>query len=403
VTRTPSLRVPAIDERCGGRIALKAESLQQGGSFKVRGASAKLAASPGNVPGVVAGSAGNHGQAVALAARRQGVGCDLFIPVDAPVSKSGPAARLGARLHTLKGSVDDCVAAAREFAAERDFLFIHPFDDPDVIAGQGTVGLEVLEQVDDLAQVVVPLGGGGLLGGIAVAVRAARPEVKLVGVQVDACAAWPGSLDEGKPTQVSAGRTVCDGIAVKRPGELTMPLVERHVDQVVVVSDDEAGDAMALLLAEGKLVVEGAGAVGLAALLCGSVEPAEGGTTAVVLSGGNIDEEVLMAVARRSETLQGRGAVLFTRISDRPGGLAQLLEQVAAAGANVVDVRHLREGVALHMAETGVELVVETRGADHAEAIVRSLREEGYAVEQRYPPGDRGSGNHPKEGGSDER
>ena len=349
---------------------------------------------------MVAGSAGNHGQAVALAARRQDVGCDLFVPVDAPVSKTGPAARLGARLHTLEGTVDDCVAAAREFAAEHGVLFIHPFDDTDVIAGQGTVGLELLEQVDDLAQVVVPLGGGGLLGGIAVAVRAELPETRLVGVQVDACAAWPGSLDAGTPQATSAARTVCDGIAVKRPGELTLPLVERLVDEVVVVTDDEAGDAMAVLLAEGKLVVEGAGAVGLAALMCGRVEPVERGATAVVLSGGNIDEEVLMAVARRSETLQGRGAVLFTRISDRPGGLAQLLDQVASAGANVVDVRHLREGVALHMAETGVELVVETRGAEHAREIVESLREAGYAVEQRYPP-DGSDGNHLPEGGNE--
>ena len=401
MTRTPVLRVPAIDERLGGRIALKAESLQQGGSFKLRGATAKLTASPANGGrGVVAGTAGNHGQAVALAARRHGVGCDLFVPLDAPVSKTGPAARLGARLHPLEGTVDDCVAAALEFAAEHDILFVHPFDDVDVIAGQGTVGLELLEQVDDLAQVVVPLGGGGLLGGVAVAVKAQRPDARLIGVQVDACASWPGSLDAGRPEPVKAGRTVCDGIAVKRPGELTLPLVEQLVDEVVVVSDDEAGDAMALLLAEGKLVVEGAGAVGLAALMCGRLGPADGGTTAVVLSGGNIDEEVLMAVARRSETLQGRGAVLFTRISDRPGGLARLLEQVAAAGANVVDVRHLREGVELHMAETGVELVVETRGAEHARDLVETLRDAGYPVEQRYPPSG-SDGDHRLEGGNE--
>jgi threonine dehydratase len=276
--------------------------------------------------------------------------------VDAPVSKIGPAARLGARVHTLEGSVDECAAAAREFAEENDVLFIHPFDDADVIAGQGTVGLELLDQIEDLAQVVVPLGGGGLLGGTA--------------------------------------------IAVKAPGELTLPLVERLVDDVVVVSDDEAGDAMALLLAEGKLVVEGAGAVGMAALMCGRVEPVSSGTTAVVLSGGNIDEEVLMEVARRSEIIQGRGAVLFTRISDRPGGLARLLEQVAAAGANLVDVRHLREGVELHMAETGVELVVETRGAEHARDLVETLREAGYPVEQRYPPSEGDADNRP-EGGNE--
>ncbi len=386
VSRTPTLRVPAIDARCGGRLALKAESLQQGGSFKLRGASAKLRSSEGTVErGVVAGSAGNHGQAVALAAQRQGARCDLFVPPDAPVSKVEPAARFGATIHPCEGTVDDCVEAALRFAEREGAVFVHPFDDPDVVAGQGSVGLELLEDIDDLRSVVVPLGGGGLISGVAIAVKSARPEVEVIGVQVDACAPYPGSLAAGRAEAVTAARTVADGIAVKRPGELTLALVERWVDRVVVVSEDEVGDAMAALLADAKLVVEGAGAVGLAALMGGEVEPAAEGSTAVVLSGGNIDEELLVAVARRSEALHGRGAVLFTRISDRPGGLAQLLERVAAAGANVVDVRHLREGVHLHMAETGVELVIETRGADHAAQIVESLAGEGYEVEQRYP------------------
>jgi threonine dehydratase len=383
VTRTPTLRVASIDEACRGPIALKAESLQASGSFKLRGASAKLRSSAAACErGVVAGSAGNHGQALALAARRQGVSCDLFVPADAPVSKTVPAARLGATLHPCDGSVDDCIEEARVFAEHEGVELVHPFDDAEVIAGQGTVGLELLQEAEDLRRVIVPLGGGGLAAGIAVAIKSRRPETEVVGVQIEACSAYPGSLAAGKPVACEAGQTVADGIAVKRPGAVTLPLVEAWVDRVVVVGEDEVGDAMALLLGEGKLVVEGAGAVGIAALLGGHEPPAADGTTAVVISGGNIDEELLIAVARRSETQHGRGMVLFTTISDRPGSLARLLERVARTGANVVDVRHIREGVLLGIAETGVELILETRGAEHAEAIVATLTEHGYQVSE---------------------
>jgi threonine dehydratase len=391
VTRTPTLRVARIDEACQGPVALKAESLQASGSFKLRGASAKLRSSAAACErGVVAGTAGNHGQAVALAARRQGVSCDLFVPADAPVSKTAPAARLGASLHVCEGTVDDAVEKAREFAEQNGVELIHPFDDPEVIAGQGTVGLELLEDCADLSKVIVPLGGGGLASGVAIAVKTGHPEVEVVGVQVEACASYPQSLAAGEPVPCEAGQTVADGIAVKRPGKVTLPLVRNWVDRVVVVSEDEVGDAMGLLLADGKLVVEGAGAVGVAALLGGHERPAGDGTTAIVLSGGNIDEELLIAVARRSETQHGRGVVLFTTISDRPGSLARLLERVAGAGANVVDVRHIREGVQLGMAETGVELILETRGEEHAEAIAASLAEYGYRVQEVIHPEEEG-------------
>jgi threonine dehydratase len=387
ITRTPTLRVARIDEACQGPIALKAESLQASGSFKLRGASAKLRSSAAACErGVVAGTAGNHGQAVALAARRQGVSCDLFVPVDAPVSKTAPAVRLGASLHPCEGSVDDCIEAARRFAEQEGVELIHPFDDPEVIAGQGTVGLELLEDTENLRKVIVPLGGGGLASGVAIAVKTGRPEVEVVGVQIEACAPYPESLAAGKPVACQATQTVADGIAVKRPGTVTLPLIGAWVDRVAVVGEDEVGDAMALLLAEGKLVVEGAGAVGVAALLGSHEPPAADGTTAVVLSGGNIDEELLIAVARRSETQHGRGVILFTTISDRPGSLARLLEWIAGSGANVVDVRHIREGVPLGMAETGVELILETRGAEHAEAIVASLTEHGYHVHEVIHP-----------------
>jgi threonine dehydratase len=381
VTRTPALRVPEIDARCGCIAALKAESLQQSGSFKLRGASNKMLGSErARSSGVAAGTAGNHGHAVALAARRLGVPCDLFVPTDAPVSKTFPAERLGARLHTRPGTVDDCVEAAREFAEERGVELIHPFDDAAVIAGQGTIGLELLEEIEDLGRVVIPLGGGGLAGGIATVLKARRPEVEVVGVQAEACAPYPGSLRAGEPVAVPAAQTVADGIAVKRPGRLTLPLVERYLDRIVVVSEDEVGDAMALLLGEAKLVVEGAGAVGVAALISGREPPPEGGVSAIVLSGGNIDEEWLVAVARRGEAQQGRGLIIFTTIGDRPGALANLLAAVAATGANVSDVRHIREGVNLGIAETGVELILETRGAEHGKKIVAALSEAGYEM-----------------------
>jgi threonine dehydratase len=384
VTRTPALSLPAIDEMLGGRIALKAENLQQTGSFKARGVSVKLESLGEECrKGVVAGTAGNHGRALAWAAQRRGIPCELFVPEDAPISKTEPAAWLGASLTRTKGTVDDCVDRARERAESDGLTLVHPFDDPKVIAGQAGVGLELVDQVPDLAKVLVPLGGGGLASGVAMAVKQAKPDVEVIGVQVEACASYPASLKEGEPVTVKPTATVADGIAVKRPGEITLPLIERWVDEIVVVDDDAVGDAMAELLAEGKLVVEGAGAVGVAAL-AGDVRPAETGTTAVVLSGGNVDETVLEAIVRRSASRHGRGAVLFTTISDRPGSLARLLAAVGESGASVVDVRHVREVVNLHVAETGIELILDTRDPDHTQQVIGALGERGYSVRRQH-------------------
>ena len=385
VTRTPTVSLPAIDQMLGGRIALKVESLQETGSFKARGVSVKLSRlGAGCEAGVVAGTAGNHGRALAWAAKRHGVPCELFVPLDAPISKTEPAARLGARLTRTEGTVDDCVDRALERAEEGGLSFVHPFDDPDVIAGQGGVGLELAEDVPDLAMVLVPLGGGGLACGTAIAIKSQRPEVEVIGVQVEACASYPASLEKGEPVTVKPTSTVADGIAVKRPGEITLPLVRRWLDEVVVVSDDEVGDAMAELLCEAKLVVEGAGAVGVAALAEGHVSPAANGTTAVVLSGGNIDESLIGAIARRGSARHGRGAVLFTTISDRPGSLARLLEAVGGTGASVVDVRHVRDVVDLHVAETGVELILDTRDVEHTSEIIEELTGRGYSVQRQH-------------------
>jgi threonine dehydratase len=378
--RTPMLSSRTISERAGGVVSLKAENLQRTGSFKVRGVAAKLDSlgEEGCRSGVVAASAGNHGQALAAAARQRGVHCEVFVPTDAPLAKVEAARGMGAEIHVGGESVDECLEAALARADGGGLAFVHPFDDPVVVAGQGSLGLELLEDVPDLAKVVVPVGGGGLCSGVAIAIKSARPEVDVVGVQVAACAPYPESLKRGEPVPATSALTIADGIAVKRPGDLTLRLLDRWADDVVVVGEDETAEAMVVLMERAKLVVEGAGAVGVAALLGGQVRPAEAGTTVAVLSGGNVDAGLLASIARRHETEVGRRLVLFTRLPDRPGNLARLLDCVASEGANIVDVSHVREGVDLHVRETAVELVIETRGQQHANSVVAALTAAGY-------------------------
>ena len=379
VRHTPVVESEVLTARCGGRVLIKAENLQRTGSFKLRGALGKLAAlGDGCDGGVVAGSAGNHAWALAEAARARGVPCEVYMPAQAPIAKIEGCEALGAVVHLVGDSLEDCFAAATARAQEGGLVFVHPFDDADVVAGQGTVGLELLEDVADLAKVVVPLGGGGLSSGIAIAVKSALPHVEVVGVQAGACASFAESLRRGEPVGVASALTIADGIAVKRPGVITLELVQRWLDDVVAVGEDEIAEAMVLLMERSKLVVEGAGAVGVAALLGGLIEPAAVGSTVVVLSGGNVDPGLLAAVARRHETQVGRRLVLFTRVADRPGALARLLARVAETGANLVEVEHVREGVDLHVRETGVQLVLETRGREHAEVVLLALAEDGY-------------------------
>jgi threonine dehydratase len=377
--RTPVLSSRTISERAGGVVTLKAENLQRTGSFKIRGAAAKLAAlGEGCAAGVVAASAGNHAQSLAAAARARGVVCEVFVPTDAPLAKVEAARGQGAVVNIGGDSVDACLEMAQERARDGGLAFVHPFDDRDIIAGQGSLGLELLDDVPDLAKVIVPVGGGGLCSGIAIAIKAARPEVEVVGVQAAACAPYPESLQRGEPVPASSVLTIADGIAVKRPGDLTLALLAEHADGVVVVDEDATAEAMVVLMERCKLVVEGAGAVGVAALLGGQVRAAPRGTTVAILSGGNVDPGLLAAVARRHETESGRRLVILTRVPDRPGNLARLLAEVAATGANIVDVAHVREGLDLHVRETAIELVLETRGSEHAEGVVGALRGAGY-------------------------
>ncbi len=372
-----------LSARAGVTVALKTENLQRTGSFKLRGALAKLAALGDQCAGgVVTASAGNHGQALAYAARARGVRCEVFMPQQAPIAKVEAATGLGAQVHLVGSTLEESLAAARERAERDQLAFVHPFNDPEVIAGQGSVGLELLSQVPDLSNVVVPVGGGGLASGVAIALKSQRPEIRVIGVQVATCAPFPASLQAGEPVAVDSALTIADGIAVKRPGELTLALIKRWVDEVVVVAEDDVGEAMVFLLERAKLVVEGAGAVGVAALLSGSAHPTAEGTTVAILSGGNVDAGLLAQIVRRHESQAGRRLVLLACVPDRPGSLAGLLSLVAEHGANLLDVIHIREGLDLHVRETAVQLVLETRGQAHAQDVSAAVREAGY-VEPR--------------------
>jgi threonine dehydratase len=378
VKHTPITESYALTDMCGGSIILKAENLQRTGSFKVRGALNKLhSLGPEVSAGVTAGSAGNHAQAIAFAARHHGVPCQIFVPAGASLSKIEQCRTYGATVVEGGDTLDDAVSRAKEHAASTGMHFCHPFDDPVVVAGQGTLGLELLEDIADLHTVIIPLGGGGLTAGTAIAVKSARPQVRVIGVQVAACAPYAGRPPADGPIV-----TLADGIAVKKPGEVTAPLIEEFVDEVVVVAEDTVADAMVLLMDRGKFYVEGGGAVGVSALLTRAVVPVANGTTCVVLSGGNVDLGVVPNLIRRHETQVGRRLIVFARISDRPGGLARLLTLFAQAGANLIEVEHVREGVDLHVRETGVQAVLEIRGREHEHAVLKAARDAGYDVQK---------------------
>jgi threonine dehydratase len=382
--RTPMFNSRVLSEHVGSRVVYKAENLQRTGSFKVRGVSNKLAALGDRArSGIVVASAGNHAQAAAFVAAQLGVGCEVFMPAEASIAKSEATIAYGATVHLGGEGIDDCLEMARARVAEAGTVLVHPFDDAAIIAGQGTLGLELVEDVPDLSCVVIPLGGGGLAGGIALAVKSLRPSVRVVAVQAASVAPFPASIAAGRPIEVSAAATLADGISVKRPGELTLPLISSYVDEVVTVGEDEIADAMVLCLERAKLLVEGAGAVGVAALLSDRIQIDAGssGTTVVVLSGGNVDTGLLAPAIRRHETRSGRRLVLFARMSDRPGQLARLLTCVGNSGANVWEVEHLREGFDLHVRENAVHLVLETRNPAHARAVISDARAAGFDVD----------------------
>jgi threonine dehydratase len=386
VRRTPMIPAGQLSRWVGARTLLKAENLQLTGSFKVRGALNRLAmmSEAERAAGVVAASAGNHAQGLAFAARELGVQATAVMPAGAPVAKVAAVEQYGGEVVLNEGSYEEARDRADEIAKHDGKTLVHAFDDPQVVAGQGTVGLEIAEDAPNVRLVVVPLGGGGLATGTAIAVKSLIPDARVIGVQAEECAPYLPSLAAHRAIGARSANTICDGIAVKQPGELTLPLVERWLDGVVTVSDDEAAQAMVLLLERSKLVVEGAGAVAAAALMHGKVEAPPEGDVCAVLSGGNVDASLLAECIRLGETAAGRRIVLGTVVPDRPGALAGLLRIVADCGANVVDVEHLRDGVDLHVRETVIRLVLQTRGPEHDNEILEAVRAQGFSVKLEH-------------------
>ena len=372
---TPVFGSETLSRMTGRSVLLKAENLQRTGSFKVRGAVNKIhsLSEAQRAAGVVAATAGNHGQAVAWAAREARIAATIFMPRDTPMAKVEATRTYGARIESDAETLDAAFEAALEFAAATGATFLHGFEDEQVIAGQGTIGLELAEQVPEAGTVVIPMGGGGLAAGVAIALGELRPELRLVGVQAAACAPLAGGT--------AHGYTIAEGIAVKSPGELTSSIIRARLDDIVTVSDEEISAAIVLLVERTKLLVEGAGAAGAAALLAGRVGGGEGPVT-VILSGGNIDATLLITVLRHGLTVAGRYLVVRTRISDRPGALAKLLGLIAEERVSVVSVEHHREGMSLSIADTEVALTLVTRDEDHCTALLEAMRRGGYGPER---------------------
>ncbi|MDR7279279.1 threonine ammonia-lyase [Catenuloplanes atrovinosus] len=360
---------------------LKCENLQRAGSYKVRGAYVRISrlSAEERARGVVAASAGNHAQGVALAAGLLGISSTVFMPVGAPLPKVAATRGYGATVEFRGATVDEALVAAREFAEETGAMFIHPFDHPHVIAGQGTVALEILEQCPDVHTIVTGVGGGGLISGLAVAAKALRPDVRVIGVQAAGAASFPPSLAAGSPVRLAGVGTIADGIAVGCPGDVTFRHVSKLVDDVVTVSDEDISRALVLLLERGKMVVEPAGAVGVAALLAGAIEVGDGPVVSV-LSGGNIDPLLLLRLIEHGLAAAGRYLRFAVRCGDKPGQLAELLAKIAELQANIIDVEHLRHNPRLRIGEVEVALSVETRGSGHSESLLDTLRENGYSV-----------------------
>ncbi|MEV0370486.1 threonine ammonia-lyase [Streptomyces sp. NPDC050636] len=362
----------------GAPVHLKCENLQRTGSFKIRGAYVRIA---GLTPqeraaGVVAASAGNHAQGVALAASLLGVHSTVFMPVGAPLPKVSATREYGAEVRLHGQVVDETLAAAEEYARETGAVFIHPFDHRDIIAGQGTVGLEILEQCPEVRTIAVGIGGGGLAAGVALAVKALRPDVQVIGVQAAGAACYPPSLAAGRPVAIDGLSTMADGIKVGRPGDVPFGIIEKLVDDVRTVSEDELSSALLLCLERAKLVVEPAGASPVAALL--SDPKSFEGPVVAVLSGGNVDPLLMQRILRHGMAAAGRYLSLRLRLTDRPGALANLLAVLSVVDANVLDVGHVRTDPRLGLTEVEVELHLETKGPEHCAEVSAALREAGY-------------------------
>ena len=386
--KTPMLPALSLGRMAGCELFLKAENLQRAGSFKVRGAANKIAflGPDQKASGVIAASAGNHAQGVALAASNLGIPCTIVMPTGASIPKVEATRGYGATVLLHGDDFDQSQRHARRVMREKGMTLIPAFDDPAIIAGQGTVGLEILEQVEDLDTVVVPVGGGGLVSGIGLAIKETSPGIKVIGVQAEAATAVVDSYKANRRITVKGQATVADGIAVGTPGKVTLPLVSRYVDDMVVVEEDEITQAMMLLLERGKLLVEGAGAVGLAAVLGGRIQVA-GKKVAVVLSGGNVDAHLIARVVEHGLGHAGRYLVIRVMLEDRPGRLNRLLNIISSLDVNVLDIGHLRHAPSVHLGQVEIQLTLETRNYAHTVEVRERLCKAGYTPYESEPVG----------------
>ena len=381
VRPTPLEYSRALSDRVGAEVFLKCENLQRAGSFKIRGAYTRMSrlSDAEKAKGVVAASAGNHAQGVALAGQLLGIDVKVYMPHGAPMPKLLATQAYGATIEQVGTTIDECLVSARAWEAETGAVLIHPFDHRDIVAGQGTAGLEILDQCPDVNTIVVSTGGGGLLAGISVAVKTARPDVRVVGVQAEQAAAYPLSLAAGRPVAYENMQTMADGIAVGMPGDVPYALVRDLVDSIETVSEEALSRALLFLLERAKLVVEPAGGAAVAHLLERAGQHVDGPVVAV-LSGGNIDPLLLLRILRHGMAAAGRYLQFRVRVPDRPGNLAHLLADCAAVDANVLEVEHIRTGTAITVDEVEIGLQLETRGREHCEQVLRALREKGYQL-----------------------
>jgi len=381
VRRTPLLTSRTLDGLAGGPVQFKAENLQKTGSFKIRGAYTALSrlSDVERARGVVTASAGNHAQGIALAAQLTGIKATVFMPVGASIAKVLATRGYGADARLAGSSFDDAVAAAQAYARETGAAFISAFDHDDIIAGQGSVALELLEDLPDLDTVLIPVGGGGLASGMAIALKESKPSIRVIGVQAEGCAAATESWRANSVVEVAQANTIADGIAVKKPSPRTLQYLKKYVDEMVTVADEEIATTIVTLLERMKILVEGAGAAALTALIARKAVPK--GRTAVVLSGGNIDIKLIEGLIERTMLRSGRYLRLFTAVDDRPGGLAGLLKGVAEARGNVIEVIHNRTSATVPIGQTGVEILIETRDAAHIEELTSRLKAAGYPVQ----------------------
>jgi len=381
VRPTPLEYSRALSDRVGSEVFLKCENLQRAGSFKIRGAYTRMArlSVEEKARGVVAASAGNHAQGVALAAQLLGIEAKVYMPNGAPMPKLIATRAYGAEVEFVGTTIDECLLSALAWEAETGAVLIHPFDHQDIVAGQGTCGLEIMDQCPDVRTIIVPTGGGGLLAGIACAVKSSHPEVRVLGVQAEQAAAYPMSLKAGRPVPVDTMTTMADGIAVGCPGQVPYAMVEELVDGMDTVSEAELSRGLLFLLERAKLVVEPAGAAAVARLLDPSSRQLEGPVVAV-LSGGNIDPLLLLRIIRHGMASAGRYLQFSVRVPDRPGSLARLLADLARADANVVEVQHARSESMLSVDEVEIKVECETKGPEHREEVLRALRAFGYRL-----------------------